>query len=208
MNCKSNFHENTEKYLSSLQDESNNLNHYTTTQNEGSASFLVMHDKNVERSNAFQAELTENTFFYDTMQIDGSYCDGAKASSTNQRILEDLSHSKPISVSGFNDTDAEKYLHGSLEHQNQNVSRLEHQPHIQNSSHESSQVIDHTGSVYPQEGNGTSIHISFSENNIQEERDQRRVHYRTLGINEISKGSFEGDINKNGNRYESVNNYS
>ena len=208
MNCKSTFHENTEKYLSSLQDESNNLNHYTTTQNEGSASFVVMHNKNLERSNTFQAQLTENSFFYDTMEIDGSYCGGSKTSLTNQRILEDLSHSKPMLVSGFNDTNVEKYTHGSIEHQNQNNSRLEQQPPMQNSSHESSQVIDHTGSGYPTEGNGTSIHISFSENNMQEERDQRRVHCRTLGINEISKGSFEGDRNKNGNRYESGFSYS
>ena len=190
--------ENNQEYIGSSIHESNSLTQCPINTCEDRSTEVFRHN-NVHMSNVAEVQLTTNSNIYGSPE--GRANVGSKISFSNQRILEDLSHSKPLYLTRANEINVQKSIENSHAQTPQTL-RTEHQVQpVVSSADELHQTMQtHSGGTYPAENNGTSIHISFSENYLHEEREQDRCPPGQLGQNEVSHCSYGNGTPKIGSR--------
>ena len=97
--------ENNQEYLGSSIPESNNLTQCPINTCEDRSTEVFRHN-NVHMSNVAEVQLTTNSNLYGVPE--GRANVGSKISFSNQRILEDLSHSKPLYLTRANEINVQK----------------------------------------------------------------------------------------------------
>ena len=192
--------ENNLEYTGSSIHESNNLTQIPIN-SCGDRSREVFHHNCVGMSNGTEVQLAENSNFYEASESHAGVGVGSKISLSNQRILEDLSHSKPRYVTRANDINLQKSIHVSNAHLPQTLSNeLQRSPVVSavDELRQTTQTLA-GGSCLP-DNSSTSIHISFSENYLQEEREQDRSQSKQLDLNEMAHCSYGNGTPKIGSR--------
>ena len=192
--------ENNHEYTGSSIHESNNLTQLPIN-SCGDRSRSVFQHNTVGMSNGAEVQLAENSNLYEVSESHADVDVGAKISLSNQRILEDLSHSKPLYATRANDINLQKSIHASSTNLPQTLSTEHQGPPIVSPVDGLRQTMQtHAGGTCPPENNSTSIHISFSENYLHEEREQDRSQPRQLDLNEMSHCSYGNGTPKIGSR--------
>ena len=193
--------ENNQRYLGSSVSGSNNLNQFESNP-FGDRRSAVFQQNNLDMSHVAQEQLPGNSTTYDAPERNGGVGAVTKISMSNHRIFEDLSHSRPLYVTSANDINLQKCIQTSNTNLSQTLFAKQQEPLIVPSLEAPRQSMDQIpGGTCSPENSSTSIHISFSENYLHEQREQHRSQSRHLDLNEISHSSHGTGNAKVGSRY-------
>ena len=200
MEYQYNHCENNHEYTGSSIHQSDNLTQLPIN-SCGDRSRLVFQNNSVGMSNGAEVQLSANSNLYEVSESQADVGASAKISFSNQRILEDLSHSKPLYVTRANDLNLQKSIHVSNANLPQTLSTDHQGPPLVSPVDGQRQTMQTlAGGACLPENNSTSIHISFSENYLHEEREQDRSQPRQLDLNEMSHCSYGNVTPKIGSR--------
>ena len=199
MDYNTKFREPGSKCSGSLTNELNNLNNFPISQCKDSSS-IMLKPISIGMSQISEAQFAENFTAYERPAYTANTL---KPPMSNQRILADLSHSKPNFVATYNDTNLQKSEHNLTGGRAQNLCNVQEEslllPPLEGS--QQSMYPTQVGTGAP-ENSSTSIHISFSENYLQDDdREEWRNQTKSMNLDEISHCANAPGSTKNGSRY-------
>ena len=207
MDYHSNYCENHPKIPGSSDLDPNNLNEITINECKISA-HTMFKQNNMASLNHMRSQLTESCNICHQNQ-NQNHCDGGAcctAPHSNQRILQDLSYSRPFSITTA-DTLVQKSSSPSATNQGQILSTA-HQESLPMLTSEQSRQAMYTipGGICSLENKSTSIHISFSETHSQPKNEETGLN--PAGDSDLSlmtQRVHRSSINEVGNRYGGIN---